>query len=245
MRILAIDAATKVLSIAVIEDDNVLATSALNVGKTHSERLLPIIEQTLKLASIELKTMDAIAVTIGPGSFTGLRIGISTAKGLAKTLGVNLIPVTTLEALAYNGRYMDKLICPVLDARKDEVYTALYDEKGNVLMEETAMHPKLLAETIKEQYPNKKVVFLGDAADIFIDTFKEILNQEILNQEVLDENAILMPAGNRLFASLGTAYVALENPERGTLPELVKADYIRMSEAEVQMNKKLAAQNDK
>lgn len=236
MRILAIDAATKVLSIAVIDGDTVLATSALNVGKTHSERLLPIIEQTLKLASIELKSIEAMAVTIGPGSFTGLRIGISTAKGLAKTLGVNLIPVTTLEALSYNGRHMDKLVCPVLDARKDEVYTALYDENGNVVMEETAIHPRILAETIKEQYAekfaHKKVVFLGDAADIFIETFKEVLG----------ENAILMPAGNRLFASIGAAYVALENPERGTLPELVKADYIRMSEAEVQMNKKLAAQ---
>ena len=102
MRLLVIDAATKGLGLSVAEDDKLLAAAALNVGKTHSQRLLPLLDDLLKKGNLELQDINLVAVTVGPGSFTGLRIGISTAKAIAYALGVKVVPVKTLDALAEN-----------------------------------------------------------------------------------------------------------------------------------------------
>ena len=116
-------------SAAVAEDSKILAEYTVNIGKTHSQTLLPMIDRVLADAEMSVNDMDAIAVSRGPGSFTGLRIGSATAKGLAAAAEIPIVDVPTLEALAVGvGNAGGRLICPVIDARRNEVYTALYEE---------------------------------------------------------------------------------------------------------------------
>lgn len=129
MYILAIESSGNVASAAVAEDSKILAEYTVNIGKTHSQTLLPMIDRVLGDAEMSVNEMDAIAVSRGPGSFTGLRIGSATAKGLAAAAEIPIVDVPTLEALAVGvGNAGGRLICPVIDARRNEVYTALYEE---------------------------------------------------------------------------------------------------------------------
>lgn len=240
MKILSVDAAGKSLSVAVVEDGRVLAFGGLNVGLTHSQRLLPLLQNMLDGAALELSSLDMIAVTNGPGSFTGLRIGLATAKGLAETLQIPLLPVCTLDAQAYNARNMGSLICPVLDARRNEVYTALYGSLGAQMWSPMAVAPAELAKRLEGLLENSEgaaesVIFVGDAAElIFADM-----------QAVLGDRARLVPAERRFFGACGCAFVALENPERALPPAQVEAFYLRISEAERNRLAKLAANKEK
>jgi tRNA threonylcarbamoyladenosine biosynthesis protein TsaB len=222
MRILSIDAATKAMGVAVVEDDLVLARAELNIGKTHSERLLPLLDGILNTADISPESLDQIAVTVGPGSFTGLRIGISTAKALAYAWDKPLNPVLTLDALAYNLKGFDKIACPVLDARKNEVYYAVYDETGSRVEEPQAMAPGLLAEHLAASYAGRRIVLLGDGAKSYYPLFIE--------KEGLDIE--LMPPLGRYFLAASAGLLAAAQPEKAQNPALVKAFYLRLSEAE-------------
>ncbi len=129
MLILALDTATRVCSTALIDssDGRLIAEYTQNIKKTHSQRLMPLIDNLIQDTSTSKCDLFAVAVAAGPGSFTGLRIGVSTARGLAQGLGVPAVGVSTLEALAYNlATVKGDLICPILDARRDQVYTALF-----------------------------------------------------------------------------------------------------------------------
>ena len=126
MKILAIDSSSLVASVAVVEDDIMVAEYTINHKKTHSQTLLPMINEISKMAEIDLSQVDAIAVSGGPGSFTGLRIGSATAKGLGMVWNKPLIHVPTVDAMAYNLYGTDKLICPMMDARRNQTYTGLY-----------------------------------------------------------------------------------------------------------------------
>ena len=126
MKILALDSSGLVASVAVLEDDALLAEYTMNYKKTHSQTLLPMLDEMAKMIDLDLNTIDAIAVAGGPGSFTGLRIGSATAKGLGLALSIPIIPVPTVDALAYNLYGSDKLICPIMDARRNQVYTGIY-----------------------------------------------------------------------------------------------------------------------
>ena len=203
MRILSIDAATKALGVAVVEADKVLATAELNIGKTHSERLLPLLRQLLQTADIAPQTLDYLAVTVGPGSFTGLRIGISTAKALAYAWDKPLIPVLTLDALSLNVQGFDKIACPILDARKNEVYYGIYAEDGSRLEDLGAMAPELLVKHLADAYPNRQIVLLGDGADQYYPLFNQ----------VLAENVELMPAQRRYFLADSAALWAAAHLE--------------------------------
>ena len=127
MRVLAIDTSGLVASVALVEDDVLRAEFTTNDKKTHSQTLLPMLDQLRQMTSLELDTVDAIAIAAGPGSFTGLRIGSATAKGLGLALDKPLVEVPTLEGLAYNLYGTDKLVCPMMDARRNQVYTGLYE----------------------------------------------------------------------------------------------------------------------
>ena len=127
MKILALDSSGLVASAAVAEDDCLLAEYTVNYKKTHSQTLLPMLEEIGKMIELDLKTVDAIAIASGPGSFTGLRIGSATAKGLGLALGRPLVEVPTLEGLAYNLCGTDRLVCPLMDARRSQVYTGVYE----------------------------------------------------------------------------------------------------------------------
>ena len=137
MRILALDSSGLVASAAVVEagaaDEITIAEYTVNYKKTHSQTLLPMLDEITRMVELDLDTIDAIAVAAGPGSFTGLRIGSATAKGLGMVLKKPLIHVPTLEGLAYNLCGTDKIVCPIMDARRGQVYTGIYEFEGNDL----------------------------------------------------------------------------------------------------------------
>ena len=186
MKILGIDSSGMVASVAIVQDDVIIAEYTMNHKKTHSETLLPMIDEIVKTSETKLEELDAIAIAAGPGSFTGLRIGAATAKGLAMAVDKPIIPIKTCEGLAYNMWGAEGLICPIIDARRNQVYTGLYRVKGNVevILEQQPMDIHELIEYINnyskqreasEGGPAEGVSFLGDGVAIYKDViWKEI-----------------------------------------------------------------------
>lgn len=178
MKILGIDSSGLVATVAVVEDDNLLGEYTVNYEKKHSETLLPMIDTVAKMIDLDLSTLDLIAVAKGPGSFTGLRIGSATAKGLGMALDIPLASVPTLDALAYNLWGAQTLVCPMMDARRQQVYTGLYrfvklsDEfyMGTVLMQ-SAMGVDELVDKVNRF--GAEVTFLGDGVPVYADYIKE------------------------------------------------------------------------
>ena len=125
MKIIAIDSSGLVASAAIVEDDKLVGEYNIQHKKTHSQTLLPMLNELKTMVELDLATVDAIALAAGPGSFTGLRIGSATAKGLGFTLNVPLVEIPTLDGLACNLYGTDKLVCPIMDARRDQVYTGI------------------------------------------------------------------------------------------------------------------------
>ena len=164
MKILAIDTSQKTVSIAVVADDMLRADIFVDNGRHHSEILMPAVEQALRLAGFQPDEMDFFAVTIGPGSFTGLRIGAATIKGLALSTGKPVVGVSTLEALALNAALVgQQMICPMLDAQKNQVYTALYrPDAGPAVKRTTAEQVVDVDRWLKELKGD--IIFLGDGA---------------------------------------------------------------------------------
>lgn len=179
MKLLALDSSGLVASVAIIEDGVMTAEYTINHKKTHSQTLLPMLDEVKRLTELDLKTLDAIAAASGPGSFTGLRIGSATAKGLGLALDIPIIPVPTVDALAYNLYGSDKLICPLMDARRNQVYTGLYtfvksggkaaaDSASYVLErieQQCAVDIAEIAEKIN--HLGREVIFLGDGAAVY------------------------------------------------------------------------------
>ena len=130
MRILAIESSAVTASVAILTDDVLTAEYTVNYKKTHSQTLLPMLDEVAKMIDLDLNSIDAIAVAAGPGSFTGLRIGSSTAKGMALALKKPILSIPTLEGLAYRlTPVTDELVCPLMDARRNQVYTGIYQNK--------------------------------------------------------------------------------------------------------------------
>ena len=171
MKILAIDSSGGVASAAVLEDGILRSSFTTDGQKKHSTTLLPMIRETLEIIDMPVSEIDAVAVAAGPGSFTGLRIGSATAKGLGLALSVPVIPVPTLMALAYNLYGTDALICPVMDARRDQVYNGLYRfEEGEILAltEQRAVYMDDLIDELNERLRDGgRVMFLGDGVPVF------------------------------------------------------------------------------
>ena len=180
MKILALDSSGLVASVAVTEEDVLIAEYTVNYKKTHSQTLMPMLQAIKDTVELDLDTIDAIAIAAGPGSFTGLRIGSATAKGLGLALGKPLVEVPTVAGLAYNLWGSDKLVCPIMDARRNQVYTGIY-----TYMQDGA---QCRMKTIKEQCAadiseilailnelGKEVIFLGDGVPVF----KERIGQEL------------------------------------------------------------------
>jgi len=167
MTILQIETATTVCSVALARDGKVLSFKQLDERNIHAEIITLFIEELITEAAIQYSDLDAIAVSCGPGSYTGLRIGVSTAKGLCFALDKPLIAIETLEAMAYGiiaeKKYKDILLCPMIDARRMEVYTALFDTAGNKIEPVTA---KIIDEnSFADQLQNNQILFFGDGAD--------------------------------------------------------------------------------
>ena len=174
MKILAIDSSGIVASAAVAEDDNLLAEYTVNYKKTHSQTLLPMIDEIVRMLELDLSSIDAVAAAGGPGSFTGLRIGSATAKGLAMALDKPVVQVPTVDALAYNLAGSGALVCPLMDARRNQVYTGLYRFEGfqmHVVLEQRAAGIDEILGKIQEQ--ESAAVFLGDGAAVYAPYIRE------------------------------------------------------------------------
>lgn len=178
MLVLGIETSTLQGGVALLSEQGLLSEYLLNVKATHTERLLPSIDRILHDAGIALAQIDGLAVAIGPGSFTGLRIALSTAKGLAIAADKPLVGVSTLEAIAWTLPFCAHPICPILDARKGEVYCALFRHEGDRLirlMDEAALIPDILISNISEP-----TVFIGDVAAVYADLLKGRLKEMAL-----------------------------------------------------------------
>ncbi|AEG59024.1 tRNA (adenosine(37)-N6)-threonylcarbamoyltransferase complex dimerization subunit type 1 TsaB [Desulforamulus ruminis] len=234
MFVLGIEAATPVAGVAVVEKGRIMAERLVNNRRTHSVNLLPMIKAVIEESGITPAQINGIAVSSGPGSFTGLRIGMTTAKTLALVWQVPIIGVSTLEALALPLAARGQVVCPILNARKNEVYAAIY--KG------TADRPQLLlgplAVSIKELAHGLEawagaVTFLGDG----VPEFKEQLLQLLGERALFAPQSALLPRGGAV-AELGYLELARHG---GMTPLALTPEYIRPSEAEV----KLSAQCNK
>ena len=181
MKILGLDSSGLVASAAVVEENLTIAEYTINYKKTHSQTLLPMLEEIKRMTELDLHTLDAIAIAAGPGSFTGLRIGSATAKGLGLVLNIPIIPVPTVDALAYNLYGCSALICPIMDARRNQVYTGLYafqkqleDGAGYDLYtieKQCAVAIDAIVEKINVlcAQMDREVLFLGDGVPVYRD----------------------------------------------------------------------------
>lgn len=180
MKILALDSSGLVASAALLEDDNLIAEYTIQYKKTHSQTLLPMLEEIRDMVELDMNTVDAIAVAAGPGSFTGLRIGSATAKGLAFALDKPIVPVPTVEGLAYQMYGTDALVCPIMDARRSQVYTGIYEfvyreskYDMHVIKEQCALSFDEIAGVLNDL--GRKVVFLGDGVPVFRERMAEVM----------------------------------------------------------------------
>ena len=226
--ILGIDTATLSCSVALLQDETLLAEMTLNIKKTHSERLMPLLDQMLTESGIEREAIDAIAVAVGPGSFTGLRIGVATARGLAQGLGIPAVPVCTLEALTEGVPTPGALICPLLDARRSQVYAALYRRLPSPPFAlETLIEPAALslADLTAALVPyDQPVVFLGEGLNSYAADL----------QQALPGRAVIAPAPFRIcragLVAICGQHLLEANPQASYL-ELLPC-YLRRPEAE-------------
>ena len=225
MKLLALDSSGMVASVALVEDDNLLAEYTVNYKKTHSQTLLPMLDEISKMIQLDMNSIDAIAAASGPGSFTGLRIGSATAKGLGLALKKPLIAVPTLDALAYNLYDHKDVICPIMDARRNQVYTGLYTFEAHemkIIQESCALDIEELITKVNAL--GTAVVFLGDGVPVY----------EKILQEKLKVPYSFAPAHcNKQRASavgaLGVVYA--KNDQMVTAAQF-QPDYLRKSQAE-------------
>lgn len=178
MRILALDSSGLVATVAILEDEQTIAEYTVNYKKTHSQTLLPMLDEIVKMTEFDLSTIDAIAVAGGPGSFTGLRIGSATAKGLGLALDKPLIHVPTVDGMAYNMFGNKGMICPMMDAKRNQVYTGLYrfENDFETIEEQMAIAVDELIE--KLNCYGEKVTFLGDGVPVYKEQLAEKLRVE-------------------------------------------------------------------
>lgn len=224
MRILGIDSSSLVASVAVVTDDVMTAEYTVNFKKTHSQTLLPMIDEVMGMLEMDLNSIDAIAVSGGPGSFTGLRIGTATAKGLGLALKKPLIHVPTVDAMAYNLYGSSSLICPIMDARRNQVYTGLYYCSGRVevVKEQCAMDMKELMEVLNGR--RKPVVFLGDGVPVYRPQIEEFMKAPYTFAP-----AHMNRQRGGAVAALGAVYFA---EGKTVSAEAFEPDYLRKSQAE-------------
>lgn len=179
MKILALDSSGLVASVALTEDDMLTAEYNIQYKKTHSQTLLPMMNEIKEMIHLDMDTIDAIALAAGPGSFTGLRIGSATAKGLGFALHIPLIEIPTLEGLAYNLYGTADYVCPIMDARRGQVYTGIYEfvmEKEyrlQTVREQCAVAIEEIAQTLNEL--GRRVIFLGDGVPVFKERLAELM----------------------------------------------------------------------
>lgn len=229
MKILAIDTSSETATAAVTDGEILLGECVLNHKKTHSQKLMVIIERMMNDLELDAEDIDLFAVAEGPGSFTGLRIGIATAKGLAHSVNKGVVGVSTLEALAYNLPYASGLIVPIMDARNNQVFNGAYEWNGGEIT--TVIEPNAcdIYECL-DKVQGRKVIFTGDGVNVH----KEL----IVN--MMGENALFAPVNARLSHAAAVAAAARIMAERGGVLHYTELapKYLRLSQAEKDLIKK-------
>lgn len=189
MKILAIDTSSKICGICILENKVQIYKKDLITDRSHSIKLMPFIKECFEKTNLSLKDIDLIVCDKGPGSFTGIRIGVATAKAFADSLNKTLIGVNSLEALAYRFINSDKLICPILDAKNNNCYVALYKWENGAckqIIEPSALSLEEAINNLKK-YSNSSITFIGDGVNIFKEKlFSSISNSDFYDNDLLD-----------------------------------------------------------
>ena len=225
MKILALDSSGLVASVAVVSDNNLIGEYTINYKKTHSQTLLPMLDEVAKMTELDLKTIDFIAVSAGPGSFTGLRIGSATAKGLALALDKQIVSVPTVDALAYNLWGSADVVCPLMDARRNQAYYGVYDVKENTpqaLVPQAAAPIGEVIEAVNKL--GRPVIFVGDGVPVFKEQIEASLT--VPYQWGADSVRYQKAAST---AALGKIYL---EQGKGTAARDFAPIYLRLSQAE-------------
>lgn len=231
MKVLALDSSGLVASVAVVEEDKgdsrLLAEYTVNYKKTHSQTLLPMLDEIASMIELDLNTLDAIAAAAGPGSFTGLRIGSATAKGLGLALDKPLVHIPTLDALAYNLYGTDSVVCPLMDARRNQVYTGIYEFQGDrlhVLEPQMAVGIQEIAEKLRVL--GRKVIFLGDGVPVYRSQLTEVL--------MAGQEFSFAPAHVSRQRAGAVGMLALQYVREGRIETAMehRPDYLRLPQAE-------------
>jgi tRNA threonylcarbamoyladenosine biosynthesis protein TsaB len=231
MKILALDASGIVATVAIASEEEIIAEYTIKHKKTHSQTLLPMIDEVMKFTELNMNDIDYIAATNGPGSFTGLRIGAATAKGLAQAINIPIVSIPTLEALAYNVNYTEKLICPIIDARRNNVFTGIYKRQGNsldIVKKQCAISIEELVEKINKI--GQEVIFVGDGVSVW---------QEYIQKNILVDYE-LAPVYMREQKASSVIGLAMEyiKENKYVKSKDFQLDYLRKSQAERELEKK-------
>lgn len=235
MLLLAIDSATPVAGVALWQDGKILREEYSDFRQTHSRDLMPMVDRLLTRCERELDDLTALAVTIGPGSFTGLRIGLATIKGLAMAADKAVVGISTLDVLAHNFAYSSALVCPLLDARKNEVYTAFFNVKSEYpqrLSEDLYYSPEEFVNILRDKKAElgyEKVILLGNGYLPYAEYFQDALAGEYL----LAPSHLMFPRAGAL------ADLAAVRAAEGDFDDVrtLRPVYVRLSEAEYQLGK--------
>ena len=225
MKVLGVDTATTGGGIGIIDDEKVLAEYTFDAGDTPSAGLIPAIQTVLDQARLDLAALDAIAVSLGPGSFTGVRVGLSAVKGLSLAAGMPVLGVSTLDALAFQFPPTSTLICPFIDARKGEVYTALYKQREGGGLERLTPYQVLSPAALLSQLASHTTVFVGDGVEVYGEFIKGHLG----------ERALFAPPEMRFLKGETVATLGLERIKQGERDDIASLVplYVRPSEAEL------------
>jgi len=225
MIVLGIDSSTQVNTIALLQDGQLLCETVLNTHKNHSQRLMPMIDMLLKEAELGIENVDGVAVSSGPGSFTGLRIGMATGKALAWSQNKPVVGISSLDGIALNAQGATGTICPILNARRNQVYTAIYKiSKGELerISDYMAIEP---IELIKQLQDHKQVTLLGDGIEEFASIFIENLGDKL----------VIPSSSNRLPRASHIAYLGWKRLLKGDEDDIINLAplYVRKADAEV------------
>ena len=237
MIVLGIDTSTQVNTIALLKDGQLLCETVLNTNKNHSQRLMPMIDVLLKEAELEIENIDGVAVASGPGSFTGLRIGMTTGKALAWSLSKPIVGIPTLDGIAFNVQGVTGTICPILNARRNQVYTALYKmDKGELerISDYVAVEP---LELIKQLQSHEQVTLLGDGVEEFASVFAEGLGDRL----------VIPISANRLPRASHIAYLGWKRLLKGEQDDAINLAplYVREADAKSKLEQSVEQINER
>jgi len=229
LKILAIDTSTDTGSIAITDGEDILAESILNVGRTHSETLIPSFQEMLEKTQLDIKDLDLLALTLGPGSFTGVRIGASTIKGFALALDKPVAGVSTLEALASNFPFSSLPIMPLFDARRGEIYSGMFQWEEGIIKRLSEDRAASLDDAISRI--ETKTIFAGEG----------LVKYGHMIKDRLGDNAVFAPRAVWYIRASNVAALGLKSykADGGLDIATFTPSYRRRSEAEIQMEKGL------